>query len=118
MASSINPSAVVYCQFWNAVRLERCLLKCDSRKIYKEHALEEHGSALHFGCDTMYPLPPVAVRQRTLNLRRHQVSGPSRCRRTARRAAEHQRQREDEQEALAHPGRAREKQQPVAPARG
>src|SRR6266496_702182 len=103
----MDRSQPAYCQFWYEGTRQRCLLYCKSRKVYTEHALQEHECGLKRGSNDTFPLPPGDGKKKVEALRRHQKNGPSRRRRIERRAAARERKRQDEEEARAYPGRVR-----------
>src|SRR6266581_1814345 len=103
----MDRSKPAYCQFWYEGTRQRCLLYCQSRKVYTEHALQEHECGLKRGSNTTFPLPPGEGKKKVEALRQHQKNGPSRRRRMERRADERLRRTQDEEEARAYPGRVR-----------
>ena len=103
----MDRSKPAYCQFWYEGTRQRCLLYCKSRKVYTEHALQEHECGLKRGSNTTFPLPPGEGKKKVEALRLHQRNGPSRRRRIERRAEERQRKQQGEEEARAYPGRVR-----------
>src|SRR6266568_6742695 len=103
----MDRSKPAYCQFWYEGTRQRCLLYCKSRKVYTEHALQEHECGLKRGSNTTFPLPPGEGKKKVEALRLHQRNGPSRRRRIERRAEERKRKEQGEEEARAYPGRVR-----------